>query len=329
MWLLITGTLLFGGIAAVAISVWRKETAPAVKPTPTPIAKPVFEGNELTLAGKVRAQHVVSVPAPIEGTLDMVLVEAGQDVFEGQLLVRIKNQLLETAQEQAVQELERAQNRVTNYEGQIVAARLEAARADADSARAQSEAARLERAYARQQLLHREGATPRLTFEKAQKEYETAKEEADTARDVAKAAGDRVAHLQQDLDQSKKAVEEKTEDLEGAKADLAAAEVHSPVDGVVVAAPAQAGTEVHKSATDLFQIAVDLSLLEAVLEPDPLALERVKPGQAAVVTAVELGNEPIEGRVKEVKDNVVVVEFASPDPALKPGLTVQVKIKLT
>jgi len=329
MWFLIAGTVVFAGIAAVAVSVWRRESAAAPKPTPTPAVKPAFEGDELTLPGKVRAQHVVSVPAPIEGTLDMVLVEVGQDVHEGQLLVRIKNQLLETAQAQAIEELERAQNRVTNFEGQIVAARLEAARAEAESARAQGEAARLERAYARQQLLHREGATPRLTFEKAQKEYQTAKEEADTARELARIASERVVRLQEDLDQAKKAVEEKTEDLERAKADLAAAEVHSPVDGILVAARGAAGAEVDQTTKDLFQIAVDLSMLEAVVEPDPAALERVKPGQPAIITAVELGNEPLEGRVKEVTDRQAVVEFVSPDPALKPGLTVQVKIKLT
>jgi hypothetical protein len=33
--------------------------------------------------------------------------------------------------------------------------------------------------------------------------------------------------------------------------------------------------------------------------------------------------------VREIKESRVFVEFTSPDPAVKPGMTAQVRIKLT
>ena len=79
---------------------------------------------------------------------------------------------------------------------------------------------------------------------------------------------------------------------------------------------------------DLFQIAVDLSELDVILEPEPRVLERIRPGQEAVVQIAELLSG-IPGKVREIKESRVFVEFTSPDPAVKPGMTVQVRIKLT
>ncbi|MEK7753797.1 MAG: hypothetical protein AAB654_17885, partial [Acidobacteriota bacterium] len=68
--------------------------------------------------------------------------------------------------------------------------------------------------------------------------------------------------------------------------------------------------------------------LEVVVEPDPPALARIRAGQPATVHLSEMANQPIPASVREVKGTQVLVEFTSPDPAIRPGLTAQVTIKI-
>jgi hypothetical protein len=73
---------------------------------------------------------------------------------------------------------------------------------------------------------------------------------------------------------------------------------------------------------------VNLSAPEAVVEPAPPALARIRPGQEALIQIAELPGV-IPGKVKEVRGTQVIVEFTSPNPALRPGTTAQVRIRLT
>lgn len=323
-WLLFAGTVILVGVGTGALSLLRRSSPPA---QPKTAVAPVF-GSEIGLTGKVQARNIVPVAAAIDGTMEEFTVEVGQDVFEGQLLARIRNTTLESAVERAQADFDRAQSRVTTLEANLIAARLEASRADADGSRARAEAERSEKLYLRQQLLHKEGATPRLVFEKSQKEYRALKAEYDSLAELAAHTEERARSLVKEIDAARKTLEEKNDDLEAAKEELQAAEIHSPVDGILVARRAEAGSSVTPSMKDLFQIAVDLSSLEVVVEPPPPALERIRAGQPAIVRLAEMANEPVQASVREVKGSQVFVEFASPNPAIRPGLTAQVTIRI-
>jgi len=326
-WFLAGATVILLAIAAGALSVlWRK---PAPPPARSAAAAPLAPGAEISLSGRVEAQNVVDVPAPIDGTIDEYLVEPGEDVFEGQLLARIRNEGLESARELARLELDRTQTRMNNLESYLLSARLEASRARADASRAQEETDRLERIHARQAFLLKEGATPRLVFEKAQKEYQDAEIESTALKARADATEERAGMIIKDLDNTRKLLEDKNKTLEGADSDLQAAQVHSPVDGIVLSRHGQAGENVTPETRSLLRIATDLSSLLVVLEPEPPVLERIAPGQPAWVILTELGNEPVQGSVKEIRGADVIVEFVNPSPAVRPGLTAQVRIKLT
>jgi multidrug resistance efflux pump len=325
-WLLGAGTVILVGIGAGALSLLRRSAAPA-QPGGAPPPAPVF-GPEISLLGKVQARNVVLIGAPTEGTVEEFPVQVGQDVFEGQLLARIRNVTLETAVELAQAELDKAQSRVANLEANLIAAHLEASRAEADRNRARAEAEKAEKVFLRQQLLYKEGATPRLVFERAQKEHLALQSEHESLAELATHAAERVDVLVREIDAARRTLEEKNEEFDLAKEHLQAAEIHSPVDGILIARRGDAGIEVDPSIKDLFQIAVELASLEVLLEPEPPALARIRAGQPAAVRLAELGNEPIPGSVREVKGNQVLVEFTSPSPAIRPGLTAQVTIRI-
>lgn len=327
-WILVGGVAVFLAVAAGALSLLRERQKADAKKRQPAAAPAVFQGAEVTLSGKLRARNVVQVAAPLAGTVDSLLVEPGEEVYEGQLLGRIKNSGLEADEQAAAAELERAQARATALDAALIAARLEASRAQADSSRAQGEFERTEKIFSRQQMLLREGATPKLVFERAQAEYDSAQSERQNLAKLANIAEERSAALQKDADAARRALNEKNQELEDAKERATAAEIHSPVNGLLVARARQAGEEVTAEVKDLFQIATDLSQMEAVLTPTPPVLARMRPGQEAFLQTVEVA-DPIQGRVREVKGAEVIVEFVSPSSELKPGLSAQVRVKLT
>src|SRR5262245_18541492 len=326
-WFIISGAAALLALAGAAILVLPRISAKRTKPA-APVAEAPTPAGDINLSGKIRAKYVISMSAPIEGTIGAFFVDVGQEVFEGQLLARLSNEGLETGQQAAQRDLELTQTRINTLESEIVSARLEASRARADASRARGKYDRLDKIYRRQQMLFSEGATPRLTFEKSSRDFDLAKSEFRTLEQVAANADSRVAGLIKHLDSEKRVLREKTDALETAKAKSAAAELVSPVQGLVVGRSGDVGQPVSPYKADLFQIATQLSQLETVLEPDPPTLRRIQPGQAALVSLPDQGADGMPGSVKSIEGDRVIVAFTSPNPAVKPGMLAQVRIRM-
>lgn len=328
-WVLFGGITILAAIAAGALSVHYRNAlpklsqhaAPAQPSVPAPVA-------EVSLVGQIQPQHVVNVPAPIDGTVESYGAEIGQDVFEGQLIAHIQNTKLDAVVEGANLEFERVRARVQQIEAAITSARLEASRAGADASRSKSEFDRANKFYERQQMLYREGATPRLVFEKAEREYKAAKEDLDTKQRVSEQSDERVDTLNRELDAAKRALDERQEALDQAKAEVASGDVRAPVDGLVLSRRGQPGEEVNRTMEDLFTIAVTLTSLEVAVQPEPAVVQRIKAGQPAAIHLAEAPEE-IAGTVREIKDGRVIIDFTSPTPAIRPGMTAQVRLKLS
>ncbi len=327
-WLLIGGTVILLGAGLGAWSVLRKPAAPAPVEKKAEAPTAPAPGEEVVVMGKLQAAHIVGVASPLDGVVDAWEVEEGQEVLEGQRLGHIRNTSLEVAQQHAEEELDRVQTRVSTIEGQILAARLESARADAEAARIANELGTLERAFQRQQLLYKEGATARLKFEQAEKDYKAALEDSATSKAISKSASERVDKLEKDLQLVKTTLEDKREELESAKDNLEAANLVSPTDGTIIKLGVAAGGEVDRSMQSLIQIAVDPALMQIVVEPEPPILQRVQPGTPAMVVVPDVSGEGMEGQVKEIKGTQVIVEFSSPNPAIKHGMTASARLKL-
>lgn len=295
-------------------------TAPT--PPPAPIA------GDVSLSGKIEARNLVSVKAPSSGTVEEYLVNEGEEVYEGQLLARLKNPSLENEKEQAKERADKAQEKLNALESQLLAARLEVSRGRAEAARVKEEYTRAERAYQRQNMLNQQGATPRLTFEKSQKEYAAAKLDFESSGARQQIAESRITDLTRDIEAAKKTLEERSATLEDAESNLQATQVHAPVDGIVVMRKGEAGTEIQIGEDELFRIATDLGNLQVVIEPEASVLAKLKEGMPATVFVSEQANEPLNGEIARVADGKVTVLFLNPNPLIKPGLTAQVRIKL-
>jgi len=324
--------MLFGGIAillavlAGALTVWKRQTV-AVVPAAPVVAAPVL-ADEISLAGKVEAREVVGVQAPSDGTIAEYLVMVGEEVFEGQLIARIANPRLQGEQEKAKEVADKAQERVNALESQMLAARLDALRGQAESARVRDDYSRTERAARRQEMLQAQGATPRLTYEKAMADFATAKLEFETAAARAKGAEARVAALTKEIEAAKKTLDERNAELEDADINLQATQMHAPVDGVILERKGEAGVDVRIGEDGVFRIGTDLGQLQVVVEPEPAVLAKLQVGQPAAVILAEFASEQLNAEISRIEGGKAYVLFGSPDPAIKPGLTAQVRVKL-
>ena len=178
----------------------------------------MLPANQVTLSGAIRPQHVVGVGAQVNGVIDAFLVDVGQDVYQGQVLARIGSQGLESSREAAASAVDHAQERVIRAEAAVAGARLEQSRADAEAQRARFAMERAEAAYSRQQLLFSQGATPRLVYEKAEREYDSARTEFAVMDKAARATAERVQSALQEVASAQKILADENQRLEESQA---------------------------------------------------------------------------------------------------------------
>ena len=323
-WLLAATAAIALGVGGGALRLHLKNRAPA-----PPIRKSgaaLIESNGgLTVSGKIRPQHIVPVKAGMDGDLDAFLVDVGQDVFEGQAPARIGASGLEQARGAAEAAVNGAQDQVARAESAVAAARMDWSRADADQQRSHMARDRVQQVWDRQQTLFHAGAASRQAYEKAQRDFENARQESEIMDKAARASSELLTQLQNSLSAARKNLAERAQDLEAAQNNMQSAEVRSPVDGLVVARNGEPGKP---AMGDLFEIATDLFSLEVVIEPGPAVVNRLRPGQQALVMIPDLQSAGIPGTVKTISGGEVVVEFACTLPAVKPGMLADVRFRL-
>ena len=327
-WVLIAAAVVLAGLVAGAVALVRQQgkRRPAADSAPRQEAP---APADVSLPARIQAQQVVTVSAPLGGTVEEFFTDVGQEVYEGQLLARISNSGLDSARESAAAAVQNAQARIAKLESAIIAARLEASRARADAQRAQIQADRLGRIWVRQKMLLGEGATPRLVYEKSEKEAVSAKAESDGLDTLARQSEERVDAMGTELENAKKLLDDKMKQAEDAQEHAKAGEVRAPVNGIVLARKGEVGKVLGENGNaELFQIAVNPELLQAVVEAHPSALARLQPGQNAVLFFADIPGEGIAGTIAEIKDGQALINFTSPSPMIKPGMTAQVRLTL-
>jgi len=324
-WILITGIVLLGSAAAGAL-VWYRRHAPA--PAARQAQAELPSGTEITLEGLIRARETVAVDAPVSGVVEEFAVAPGDEVAEGQVIGRIANDAIREEEVEARLELERAEARVRALEAEMTSLRLEESRLSAEASRARSELARLEKIYQRQSALIREGATPRLVFQRAEEDWKQALQERDRVEALLAAAQDRTKEAAAGLEGARKAVAEKQEKLETARGRVESCNIVAPVDGIVVRIRKSAGETVDEGFQGLVEIASDWTDLELAADAPPAYTKRLGPGDAALIVLAELPQGALEAQVKSVDQRQVVLSFTSPSSLVRPGMTAVARLKL-
>lgn len=324
-WILIAGIVVLGSAAAGAL-VWYRRHAPPPLVQQTQTGPP--SGTEITLEGLIRAVERVPVNAPVSGVLEEFAVAPGDEVYEGQVIGRIANDAIREDEVEARLELERAEARLRAAEAELTALRLEESRLSAEASRARGELARVEKIYQRQSVLIREGATPKLVFQRAEEDYKQAAQERDRVEALLAAAQDRLREAAAGLENVRKALAESQAKLDEARSRAASCNIVAPVDGIVVQIRKSPGETVEEGFEGLVEIASEWTHLELLADAPEAYAKRLGPGDAALIVLAELPQGALEAQVKSVDRQQVVIAFTSPSPLVRPGMTAVARLKL-
>jgi multidrug efflux pump subunit AcrA (membrane-fusion protein) len=323
----------FAGMAAAAALLFgfawgcakeEKEKEPEVSVQTTPAEKEDISQIVNEEAVIFPLQQATVAPK-ITSTIKQFLVQRGSKVKKGQLLAVLENADLFAAAESSRGDFEQAEAAYTTTITSSLPQQIQKAQLDAASAKSAFEAA--DKVYNSRKDLFQQGALPR-------RELDAAEVALVAARSQNEQAQKQLADLQRvGREQALKSAQGTRLSAEGkyrgAAAQLSYSEIKSPIDGVVTDRPLYVGDLA--TANQPLLTVMNISKLIAKGHIPQSEATQLKVGNPAQLKVPGL-DDPIEGKVTLVSPALdpgsttieVWVEAKKPNPAMRPGITVQV-----
>ena len=315
-------------IAAVAVAACgcrgeEKQEEPVVSVEVTPAQKSVIS-EVVTSQAVIFPLQQATIAPKITSTIAEFRVNRGSRVKKGDLLAVLENKDLAAAAEASRGDLEQAEATYATTVGASLPQQIQKAQGDAAAAQAALGAA--QKVYDSRIELFEQGAIPRRELEAAQ-----------VALVQARATNEQAQKQLADLlrvgrEQTQKAARGSKESAEGkyraAAAQLSYSEIRSPIDGVVTERPLYVG-DLATANQPILTVMNTSRLIAKAHIPQPQAAA-LRVGNAAELKVPGL-DERVAARVTLVSPALdpgsttveVWVEARKPDPALRPGLTVE------
>lgn len=304
----------------------EKEKDPVVTVQVTPVKR-------ATVSQAVSAEAVVyplqqaTIAPKISSTVKEFLVQRGSRVKKGQLLAVLENKDLTAAVEASKGDFEQADANYVTTVNAGLPQQIQKAELDATAAKAAFDAQ--QKAYNSRKELFEQGALP-------QRDFDAATVALAQARSQNEQAQRQLSDLQRlGKEQALKAAQGSRLSAEGkyrgAEALLSYSEIRSPIDGYVTDRPLYVGDLA--AANQPMLTVMDTSRLIAKSHIVQSEAALLKVGSPAELKIPGL-DEPIQARVSLVSPALdsgsttieVWVEAIKPNPALKPGMTVEVNM---
>jgi len=304
----------------------EKEKEPVVSVQTTPVKRAPIS-QVISVEAVVFPLEQATVAPKISSTIKKFYVQRGARVKKGDLLAELENSDLSAAAEASKGDFEQAEANYATTVGSSLPQQIQKAELDATSAKSSFDAQ--QKVYESRKELFQQGAIPRRDLDSAEVAFLQARSQNEQAQK-------QLADLQRiGKEQALKSAQGSRSSAEGrmrgAQALLSYSRITSPIDGVVTDRPLFEG--------DL--AAANQPLLTVMNTSRLIAKSHVPQSEAAVL---KVGNpadlkvpgldDPIKGRVSLVSPALdpgsttieVWVEAAKPDPALKPGMSVEVSM---
>jgi len=280
----------------------------------------------------VSAEAVVSpldlavITPKITSTISKFYVQRGTHVKQGQLLAQLESADLAGAAEQTKGELEQAEAGYATMTGASLPQQMQKAELDAASAKAVFDAQK--KVYDARKDLFDQGAIPRRDLDSAEVALAQARSQNEQAQ---RQLGDlQRLGKEQSLKSATGQLLAAKGKYQNAKAQLSYSEIRSPIDGVVTDRPLYQG-ELATANQPILTVMNTSKLIAKAHVPQSEAV-LLKVGDPAELLVPGLP-EPIPGRVMLVSPALdtgsttieVWVEALKSNPALKPGMSVQME----
>ena len=304
----------------------EKETEPTVSVVTTPARRGPIAQIVSAEAIVFPLERAVVTPK-ITSTISKFLVERGSRVHKGQLLAVLENADLSAAAEQGKGEFAQAEAGYATTTGASLPEQIQKAELDAVASKSAFDAQ--QKVYDNRKELFQKGALPRRDLDSAEVALAQARSQSEVARKQL-----------EDLQRlgEKQALKSAGGQLSaargkylGARAQLSYSEIRSPIDGVVTDRPLYPG-ELATANQPLLTV-MNMSKLIAKTHIAQSEASALRVGNPAELKLPAL-DAPVKGIVSLVSPALdpgsttieVWVEVSKPNPALKPGMTVEVSL---
>jgi HlyD family secretion protein len=304
----------------------EKEKEPVVSVQTTPVQRAPISQVISAEAVVFPLQQAIITPK-ITSTISKFLVQRGSPVKQGQVLAVLENKDLSAAAVQSKGELDQAEAGYVTTVNSGLPQQLQKAELDAAAAKAGFEAQ--QKVYESRKNLFEQGALPRRDLDSA----EVALAQARSTYEVAQRQLDDLKRLgeKQLLKSANGQFSAAKGKYLGAEALLSYSEIRSPIDGVVTDRPLFPG-ELAAANQPLITV-MNTSKLVAKSHIAQSEAATLKVGDAAELKVPSL-DQPVKGRVSLVSPALdpgsttieVWVETLKPEPAMRPGMTLEVSM---
>jgi len=304
----------------------EKEKEPVVSVQTTPAQRgPISQ--IISAEAVVYPLEQATVAPKISSTIKKFYVQRGARVKKGQLLAELENKDLSAAAESSKGDFELAEANYATTVGSSLPQQIQKAELDAVAAKSNFDAQ--QKVYESRKQLFQQGAIPRKDMDSAEVAFLQARSQNEQAQK-------QLADLQRvGKQQALKSAEGSRASAEGhmraAQALLSYSRITSPIDGVVTDRPLYEGDLATANQPLLTVMNTFRLIAKAHIAQSEAAVLKV--GNPAELKIPGL-DEPIKGRVSLVSPALdpgsttieVWVEASKPDPALKPGMTVELSM---
>jgi len=304
----------------------EKEKEPVVSVQTTPAQRAPIS-QVISAEAVVYPLEQATVAPKISSTIKKFYVQRGARVKKGQLLAELENKDLSAAAESTKGDFEQADaNYVTTVDASLPQ-QIQKAQLDAVAAKSNFEAQ--QKVYESRKELFQQGAIPRKDLDSAEVAFLQARSQNEQAQK-------QLADLQRvGKEQTLKSVQGSRASAEGrmrgAEALLSYSRITSPIDGVVTDRPLFEGDLATANQPLLTVMNTSRLIAKAHIAQSEAAVLKVGNPAELKIPALE---GPVKGRVSLVSPALdpgsttieVWVEASKPDPALKPGMTVQLSM---
>jgi len=270
--------------------------------------------STVTASGEVRPIRYIKLTSEVQGRIQEIYVNAGDQVTKGQSLVRIDPTQLQSNQEAqfaatqaSINDVQSARNGVASAQQSLVVAEAAVSQARQQIVSAEIELKTAERELKRVTNLVESNVLSRSEYDAARDRYDQAKAKLQAQNIAVKEAVERanqqrvaVKEAQTNVKTSEARANQQQAFLRGQSSQREKATQYSPLNGVVADIPTRVGefAVAGLSTTPLMTIA-DMSTINVEVNVDETEIANVDVGQAARVKVDALGEKEITAVVTQ------------------------------
>ncbi|HAN77571.1 MAG TPA: efflux transporter periplasmic adaptor subunit, partial [Bacteroidales bacterium] len=232
----------------------------------------------ITANGKVQPETEVKISADVSGEIVELHVIEGQDVKEGQLLLKIKPDIYISALERVEAALNSSHSNLANAKARLAQVKAQFVQTDLS--------------YKRNKQLFDQGAISKAEFENISAQFEVAKAEVEAATQSVKAAEYQVKSAEASLKEARENLQKTT--------------IYAPVSGTVSRLNVEKGERVvgtiQMTGTEIMRIA-NLNLMEVKVDVNENDIINVSINDTALIEVDAYLGQKFKGLVREVANS--------------------------